>query len=68
MKKCFYIRDFIQNSNGMPLYYMGYTTNGSWTTVVFSAKEYSTKQEALWKIEELIKEEKSEYELVTIYR
>jgi len=68
MKNRYYIRDFVQkDEDNRPFYYMGFTTNGSWTTCLPSAREYETKQEALWKLAEIIKEENGSYEIVETY-
>lgn len=69
MKKKFYIKDFIQTTEmDQSIYYMGYTTAGSWTEQKSLARAFDTEQEAFLKLEELKKNEGlSEYELITIY-
>lgn len=68
MKKNFYIIQFLhRQDNGDPYWYAGYSSSGCWTRHLIHAKRFDTEQEAIWKIEELIKDENSEYEIVTTY-
>jgi hypothetical protein len=70
MKK-YIIKDFIQSGGlleDVPLYYTRYTTShGSWTISKSQATTFDTEEEAIEKIEQLLKEDGSEYQIISIY-
>lgn len=69
MKIKFYIRDVRQTlGDYKPFYYQRYSTSdGNWTANLSLAYPFYTEHEALQKVEQLVKEENGEYEIVTTY-
>ncbi len=66
MEKKYIIKEMVQTSvTGLPLYYKGYTTAGSWDGYEYALR-YDTRQEAEWKADDLLMDEGGELTILEI--